>query len=416
MVIHYNYFRIENNNNYDLDNSNKLFFKLWRNVIVRNEILENIKKFKAFENSSIVYVNDSYAEDEKRFFLKKVKIIGNSSKDIIEKLSYLPHTVEELTIEYKTYQHLPISKKENTFFIQPFIKTLILESHILNPMVPFNFIPPTIKRLKLPNYFNHPLKIKTYNNNNTTTNNNNIGYQSIFPKNSCLEFIDFGYTFNKKLSDLPKTLKSIKLSRDFNLKLKKNSIPNNVREIEFKENYSKLIPYNSLPPYVKVSSTTSTNKTLQINKAHEKLFIPHWISKLILGERFKVELLPDLTYLNIRYISLNCKGFSDLSNLSRCKSIKTLKFGENFSQAISIKDLPPKLYSLFLPKSFYQTITNSLLPRCLGYLYLKSDNIDIEFPLGRRSLIIYISKNNQTIINKIKENPKLIGDSVIHLF
>ncbi|KAM9988009.1 hypothetical protein ACTFIZ_003366 [Dictyostelium cf. discoideum] len=402
MVLNYNYFRIENNNKTKIEDLNNLFFKIWRNLIIRNEILENVRKLKRFEKLAKICVSSYYIESENRYFYRRVLIKGNSKKEIIEKLSYLPHTVEELTIEYKSIEDLPTSKMSNTtYFIPPFVTTLIFENSFQDSKIAYNFIPPTIKKLKLPTYFNQPLR--------------NIINESIFPINSNLESIDFGDSFNKNLYDLPKSLTQIKFSKDFNLKLNKNSIPNNVKEIEFGMKYSKLIAYSVLPPNVIVKKACSNNYTIQIDKAYEKVFIPKWTSTLLLGSRFNVDLLPNLYNLNIKYLSLNCKGYSNLSNFSKANSIRFIKFGENFSQSISIDDLPPKLFSLYFSKSFYQTITKSILPKTLNYLYLKSDNIDIEFPLNIKYLQIFISKNNKYIINKINENPNIIKENKIHL-
>ncbi|EAL62927.1 hypothetical protein DDB_G0289023 [Dictyostelium discoideum AX4] len=404
MILNYNYFRIENNNNNNnkFEDLNKLFFKIWRNLIIRNEILENVRKFKRFEKLPKICVSSYYIENENRYFYKRVLINGSSKKEIIEKLSYLPHTVEELTIEYKSIEDLPTSKISNTtYFIPPFITTLIFENSIQDSKIAFNFIPPTIKKLILPIYFNQPLR--------------NTINESIFPMNSSLESIDFGESFNKNLYDLPKSLKQIKLSKDFNLKLNKNSIPKNVKEIEFGSKYSKLIANNVLPPCAIVKKAYTINYRIQIYKAYEKVFIPNWTKSLILGPRCNVDLLPNLYNLKINYLSLNCKGYSDLSNISKCNSIRYIKFGENFSQSISINDLPPKLVSLYFSKSFYQTITKSMLPKNLNFLYLKSDNIDIEFPLNMKYLAIFISKNNKYIINKINEDPNIIKENKIHI-
>lgn len=160
---------------------------------------------------------------------------------------------------------------------------------------------------------------------------------------------------------------SLIFNNEFNNKIKKNDLPNNLKYIVFGEEYDKKIDISVLP-----STLISLTFGKHYNQDIEPNVLPNGLMYLKMGEKynreFKENSLPSsLVILEFDDFSVYNKPFKKnvLPN-----SLLKISFRNVFNQVIKPNVLPKNLKYLYLSKNFTKSIEENVLPDTLEYLYV----------------------------------------------
>ncbi|KAN0034906.1 hypothetical protein ACTFIV_001445 [Dictyostelium citrinum] len=209
----------------------KLFFKIWRNTVIKNNIIHFLRLYKVFDNVIINEFEDATYTSENKEFFRRMRIsidddnMNNKEFDIEIPLRSLPDNIDSIILYQELYK--------NTNFLNKSSSTTIINND-------------KIKSLILHDGFNNPITIENF---------------SIFSSLVCLEF---GEKFNEIIRDsvLPNTLKRIKFNDLFNQSINKNNLPNQLESITFGNSFNKDI--NNLPDSIKVLKLPEISQFSQI--------------------------------------------------------------------------------------------------------------------------------------------------------
>ncbi|KAN0023143.1 hypothetical protein ACTFIU_009226 [Dictyostelium citrinum] len=209
----------------------KLFFKIWRNTVIKNNIIYFLRLYRVFDNVIINEFEDGTYTLENKEFFRRMRIsineanMNNKEFDIEIPLRSLPDNIDSIILYQEIYK--------NTNFLNKSSSTTIINND-------------KIKSLILHDGFNNPITIENF---------------SIFSSLVCLEF---GQNFNEIIRDsvLPNTLKRIKFNNLFNQSINKNNLPNQLESITFGNSFNKDI--NNLPDSIKVLKLPEISKFSQI--------------------------------------------------------------------------------------------------------------------------------------------------------
>ncbi|EFA80069.1 hypothetical protein PPL_06891 [Heterostelium album PN500] len=147
---------------------------------------------------------------------------------------YIMITKEMLppNIIYLSIKERPILQ-DNIFSSFEHLETLNLSGLDMNRVKPFGVLPKSLRNLYLPKFFNERLD-----------------HFMVLPPS--LEFLDFGYSFNKDIKVLAQTsIKTIAISRE--MKLNRWSLPKSVEHIDFKEFTAMISPEYIAPTIRSIS-------------------------------------------------------------------------------------------------------------------------------------------------------------------
>ncbi|KAK5582705.1 hypothetical protein RB653_004290 [Dictyostelium firmibasis] len=309
--------KIKKEANFEISNE-KLFFKIWRNKYILNEInyhlrLYNLNYKKKFENCQILY------EFIYKDYVKDLTLIG-IDENIFNEQFKIPCGILKLS--------LPNFNRE---FNIP------------------NIIPSTVIHLKFGDRFNKLLK----------------------PGNipNSIKYLEFGENFNQPLTDtgvIPSSVETIKFG-NFNQILKKNDIPFGVRSIEFGSHFDK--PINNLP-----WSITSIKFGNRYGKPFDATSLPlllTTISGFSSKEPLKNYNIPSVTYLQFDNFYSHKLELDTLPNGLLHLDLSNV-VASNFSIEKGV--LPKTLQTLKLPFGYSRTLVSGTLPPDLKTLYCYCDS------------------------------------------
>ncbi|EAL65088.1 hypothetical protein DDB_G0284637 [Dictyostelium discoideum AX4] len=389
----------------DLDNSN-LFFKIYRNLYLKNEIFKHVKLYNNYWKDTVVFrdINKYNSFKFKEYLLnleysfrQHIKIpnveilkIGNSfwdRKKLIESIpeNFIPSSVKDLTIKKPGYYNNTDPKERLGNIIPPTVTKLNLREYN-NPLNPGDIVK-TLKSLTISMYILDELKKSLWPDELELDEFIISSYRKIkndcyFPKNyKSLEVSGYApHIFNINLLslslvklkiELPKlssmnlsTLKNLKyLSvQDFNGDIKKGFLPVGLETLCIKNNFKFQI--GSLPKSLKKLNISSYNNKIELG------VLPEGLETLYISgeteEAFEVGVFPSsITYLDFGAYS---KSMKKLKVGVLPLSLKMFLFPDVYSFEIDEGLLPHSMETLMLPKSFNQIITKTLLPNKLVHL------------------------------------------------
>ncbi|KAM9985840.1 hypothetical protein ACTFIZ_002139 [Dictyostelium cf. discoideum] len=395
----------------DFDNSN-LFFKIYRNLYLKNEILKHVRLYNKYGKDTFVFKDiNKYNSFKFKDYLLNLEI------------SFFQHikipNVEILKIGNNFWERKKLIKSIPKNFIPSSVKDLTIKKPCLyNNTDPSerlcNIIPPTVTKLNLREYNNplHPGDITKTLKSLTICIGTNEFKESLwpdeleldelyifnfrepeilppgelkkdfyFPKNyKSLEISgDVPHIFNINLLslslvklkiELPKlssmnlsTLKNLKyLSvRDFNGDIEKGFLPEGLETlfINIKNDYN--FQVGSLPKSLKKLNINSYKKKIELG------VLPEGLETLYISgetqEAFEVGVFPSsITFLDFGHFS---KSVKKLKVGVLPISLKIFSFPPIYSFEIEEGLLPNSLELLNLSKHFNQIITKTLLPNKL---------------------------------------------------
>ncbi|KAM9980275.1 hypothetical protein ACTFIZ_006519 [Dictyostelium cf. discoideum] len=201
----------------DIYNVDILFFKIWRNLFLRNQIINHLEIFRENKEVTIESKNDLQTNKNRDYFLK---IIYQGSEMLYD--NDLPECVEFLEVvndfEIDNENKLPLISLKNP---PSSLKTLKISSGsrmIMKPY-PLNFFPDTITTLIFSGTDNRQFQPHTFKpSSNITSISFSFWYNFTFENNSLprgikeLNFFKFS-KFNQefKLNQIPESLTTLKL-------------------------------------------------------------------------------------------------------------------------------------------------------------------------------------------------------------
>ncbi|EGC35348.1 hypothetical protein DICPUDRAFT_33573, partial [Dictyostelium purpureum] len=229
------------------------------------------------------------------------------------------------------------------------LKSLVIKSNVV---IHENVLPIGLKELRLLDKYNSPFK---------TAN--------VIP--STLEYLEVGNSFNQDLSIALSSLKSLRVLRlgdEYNIKLRKGSLPPSLTNIEF-GNYVHLLEPGVIPHSV----TDITFKDSFSDKRLLSILVPGSLPPVVefkMGHYFNIPIAPSVLPSTIKSLNFSDNFKTKLEDYSIPSSVEKLVFCSDFNQNLPI--LPSSLKILKLGHSFKKKLNIGSLPYGLTYLSMSS--------------------------------------------
>ncbi|EGC40598.1 hypothetical protein DICPUDRAFT_73890 [Dictyostelium purpureum] len=294
---------IENNNNiYNINIINNiLFYKIWRNIILKKKIFNHIKKFNS--NYSVSFSSrDQLLNYKEREYIQCLEILI----DIPLEAGDIPYGVH--TLSFGDAYDFPLS----------------------------NVIPHSVTSLKLGYLFQHSIKDGELPDSlKDITFGENFNQQLIpLPKNC--ENVTFGWSFNKPLSIngetcISSSVKKIHFGNLFNQKICPGDLQN-VEVLEFEKNYNQPLVSGCLPPtLVSLSFYGHFNQALTLGSLPTG-----FLTKIIFSNSFNQPIESGVIPQTVKHITFGKDFNQTIANSGIPKSIVTLNLGSNFNNVLDI--------------------------------------------------------------------------------
>ncbi|KAN0025712.1 hypothetical protein ACTFIU_010306 [Dictyostelium citrinum] len=252
------------------DNDNSfLFFKIWRNYVIKKLIFKHLMMFNLLSFSvDIDSLHQPFIQDNKQYikslFIKVDNIKENANEIYIyemgEILNNLPNHIESIRL-YQTNNikfglsnlklpsslkklithynfNLPLSNSNSAIFSN---LTTLEFGYKFNNEIGVNILPNSLKKLKFGNYYTQPLN------------------ENVLPHG--LKTIIFGDWFNQTLKNLPNSIEEIKFNSKSYYKTEINSIelPQSLKKLSLPRNFNMSLINGILPNKLEKLKISSLN-------------------------------------------------------------------------------------------------------------------------------------------------------------
>ncbi|KAN0025713.1 hypothetical protein ACTFIU_010307 [Dictyostelium citrinum] len=307
-----------------------LFFKIWRNCVLKKIIFKHLMMFNLFSFSvdlKFLQHHHNHPQQTQQFiqdnkqYIKSLIIRVDEPNLVIEGLNNLQNDIVSIRIVNQTDS------------IECDLPNLISTT-----------LPKSIKILKITEKFNEPLSslaIRTKA--KAKTNNNNINRMTIF---SNLTILELGFYFNQLIdvNILPKSLKVLKLGYYFNQIINENVLPKSLEKIVFQNKFNQSLKY--LPQSIKVIKFSyQSNFDQKINE------LPTSLTKLSLPAKYDMTLIKDSVLPN-SLLKLKITNISRYCHVTqKYLKLKAINRNGNFSIDQEITNLLDVNISKIIPSS-----------------------------------------------------------------
>ncbi|EAL69852.1 hypothetical protein DDB_G0275143 [Dictyostelium discoideum AX4] len=354
-------FEIENEQFISLKN-NDIFLKIWRNLVIRNEILYHLRLYNKHFNSQpyrTKKIEDILNYKYKEYF-NHVLIFGTDNENDTIELLPLPHGIKylslfKLKLSLFNENTIPTSvdticfrkmKFDKNNVIPNSVKTIIIDDDC-GPLKA-GILPPSITSIQFNGVYNkNPLEV------------------GFLP--SSVISIDFGDSFNQSLKGnwLSSNIKSLKFGNEFSQPISdiNNFLPKSLTSLNLPSKYfGSNIKFNWRINGLKFIFERNLN-----NLYNSNLILPNYITSIKFNDEFnrliKINFLP-ISLVSIEFgLDFNNKfDFSDLINL------KKLILGNDFNQPLEDCEFPINLEHLELGYRFNKCLDHFQFPSKLEYL------------------------------------------------
>ncbi|KAM9991715.1 hypothetical protein ACTFIZ_005138 [Dictyostelium cf. discoideum] len=312
----------------DISDNSLLFFKIWRNCVLKKLIFKFLIMFNLLSFPVDINSSQKFIKNNDKQFIKSLLIkVGDIKKEeIIEKLNNLPNYIESISL----YQP---NNSGNSFNLCESLELLL----------------PPVSHLNINIYNQSNLKFVPTTNNNSFSNLTILEFSSIFNQEIgvnilpiTLKKLKFGTYFNKALNEnvLPKFLKIIIFGHSFDQSLK--YLPNSIEEIKFSPNssFKNIINSNKLPQSLK-KLTLPRDYNMCLIKGGTTL--PNKLEKLKITN---LNVQTFFSFNDLRMKHLKLKVYNKNGNLSTNQEILNLLNNNNNNNIISI--IPPSVTNLII--------------------------------------------------------------------
>ncbi|KAN0042392.1 hypothetical protein ACTFIV_004956 [Dictyostelium citrinum] len=321
------------------DIDDKLFFKVWKNIVIRNEIIRHIRLFKEHNGLKQFYRLINYKEYKNK--------------------------------EYITNMTIGIKESITVNLLPPYLEKL--NFYAQNGQIKANSIPSTVKELSFNGSFNSAIGLST------------------IPKNvESLQF-EFGENFNQEihLDTLPKLqLEYLKLGVSFNKLLKPNFLPKSLTHLILSNDFNYPIDIKDVLP--DCGNLLTLNLGADFDRPLKNHPLPYSITHLVLSSSFDQHLLPGILPQSLRRLEFG-KDFNRPIGIGVLpdKQLESIQFGYSFNQQIRPQTLPKSLKELKFGFSFNQILLENSIPNQLISLEFGgsfSKSINNLLPISLESL------------------------------
>ncbi|KAN0040006.1 hypothetical protein ACTA71_011888 [Dictyostelium dimigraforme] len=411
----YHYNNIYNNNKNDI-----LFFKIWKNKIIRNEIIHHLKIYnihsiklnpfngkKEFEeykfNSYLLYLDLILLENEHLDIgtipldscLKELTVrqFFNCGNDLLIKENSLPKSITSIDISRCNFNQTNLNKIFGDSITHLYLgvgfnqslgggwlprnlQHLEIHSMTFNQDIKIGNLPETLTILRLNHYYDGKIEAGSIP---SKVLNLHYKYDSNYNKSSFNQYcfipkymtsLEFDYEFNQPIiaGTIPKNITSIKFGNQFNSEIQENSLPISVGSITFGHGFNQPINNaNILPP-----NLTKLEFGYHFDQSIDPNHFPTSITSLKFGENFNRDLseslFKKLYCLNVLEVGSYFKRIITPNSLP--DSLKQLSLGDRYNHKITINTLPTSLEVLKLGRHFNHSIEPGVLPPNLKSLYV----------------------------------------------
>ncbi|EGC38100.1 hypothetical protein DICPUDRAFT_149277 [Dictyostelium purpureum] len=309
-------------NNVVTSNFEELFFLVFRNMYLRKEIENHLKKFQTVSVKS------------------KKELLEIPNRRYIAKLYYNMNQV--------------INEGDIPFGVQE----LVFSGHF-NKEFDKNVIPSSVKSINMGYWFNKPLK--------------NLPEE--------LETLILGNEFNQELFEgsIPSSVTSLTFSGKsrYNHQFKVFDIPHKVKDLTLPHNYDKEItPIGIIP-----QSVRSLHMGYYYDSPLVSGTIPDGVTHLVLSENFNQPLKKGTIPPSVTHLVFGQLFDSDIAVGAIPPSVKAIVLSKFFNQPLSIGVLPRGLENLVFGEWFNQPISPGVIPSTVKTLTF-SDCFNQNLPEG----------------------------------
>ncbi|KAN0019198.1 hypothetical protein ACTFIU_002400 [Dictyostelium citrinum] len=318
-----------------------LFFKVWKNIVIREIILKHIKLFKRNYYFKIHDFN-SFKNKINKYYVQKIDIYFNNElqDDILSK--YINCTNLKFSNKFnKSINNLKLSNnikylEFGNLFDQPLIPLDQLFIHTNN----------SLESIKFGNNFNQKLIIIESIENHQ---------QQIF---SQLKTLILGIHFNQPLLNIPNSITYLEFGRDFDQDFTFSKFgESKLKCLKFKGRFNKVLKVGNLPSSLRILYLSD-----QFNKKLTKGMLPEGLEELYFQSNYNQELIPNESIpSSLKLIVLSFSFNQELLPNVFPPNIETIIFGQLYSKPIKMGVIPDNVTNLKLPK-FYKTFV-TLLPQ-----------------------------------------------------
>ncbi|KAM9971779.1 hypothetical protein ACTFIW_011762 [Dictyostelium discoideum] len=325
-------FTIYNSNNTDY--KELLFWKVWRNFFLKNEILFHQRLYNLYSsfefNDLKSLLNFQYREYLQNirfsfYFDEPLSIINFKNNNNI-----FPNSVKKITFGYSFNQAI------NQYSFSPNSSSLTsLEfGESFNQDIQINSLPPSLTCLKFGKNFNCPLSL------------------GVLPLSGNLKSISFGLSYNQPIQYIPNGVEKLKIGG--------NSVYNNVNNNN--KNNNKI---NKYPNSIKIFKFDKYfNDIIMVGT------IPNSVLKVKFGVQFNREISMEQIPLSVTEIDFGFKWNQPLNEFSLPKNgnLKSIIFSHFFNQPINANCLPDGLTHLKFGPLYSKEINFNHLPSSIEIL------------------------------------------------
>ncbi|KAM9988081.1 hypothetical protein ACTFIZ_003435 [Dictyostelium cf. discoideum] len=434
----------------------KLFFSIWRNNYLKNEILKSLRILK--QNEFILFFRLEDLRNYKyRDYLCGIVIATNKEiqkndipdNGVLKSIvlyqgcvpfnnSFIPNTVKELHFDavYSNsicFKNLPQSVDTiNNYYFQkkykpkvlvtPSIKTLIFTKY--QGKITNETIPNTVETLIFEkNWKNDGFDLQIGDFKYGLKRLNIFGYNNkfianILPDSLTHLILTINHTFNSKDENkyfLPKFLKTLQINSNL-IGIKKGMLSNTIENLTLTIFNENPIEKQSIPSSVKNLNLTILGITSKLLISNE--ILPKSLQKLVIKNygfiNFEIDSFKFTNYLTELNL-IDSKFNDDLIKHFLPPSLLILKLSNCFNRPINFNSFPNNLIQLEFGCLFNHPILPSVLPSSLTFLKL-SDHFNQKlyangFPINLKSLIFgQLNSNFNQIIQ-----PNILPQSITYL-
>ncbi|KAN0026371.1 hypothetical protein ACTFIV_007355 [Dictyostelium citrinum] len=333
----------EKSNNLNNDNSN-VFFKIWRNLVIRNIILSELKYFNLFYHKQSFDIAGYKSFPFKRYLREiEIQFFKIQRDQLVEIIKELPNNITGLILKNLNYLkgptiHITDLDSFNSLG-KPFTKGLL---------------PSQLTVFSFDEIFN--LKIKEIDS---------------FPSN--LKYLEFGKYFNHSLNSINEDDEDDEDKEDEEDEDKdkykdeedygKSILPNNLLELKFhpKSLFNQIIYYNTLPKtLVKLTFGLAFNQELKVG------ILPDGLKELEFGYLYNQPIRVNVLPKGLLKLKFGNSFNHSLANNILPSTLEVLKFGSEFNQKIHGNDLPKGLKEISFDSTsvFNQSIDSCNIVDC----------------------------------------------------
>ncbi|KAN0055680.1 hypothetical protein ACTA71_011563 [Dictyostelium dimigraforme] len=375
----------------DISDNSLLFFKIWRNCVLKKIILKHLMMFNLF-SYPVGYSSNQYNQliNNNEQYLKSLIIIVDKEHLNLEILQFnIPNHIESIILNEKNHTNcdLPnliaitnslkklklhnsfnqqlISNKNNKIFSN---LTTIEFGHYFNQLIDVDILPNSLRILKFGNYYNQPIN------------------ENVLPKS--LEIIVFQFKFNQSLKYLPQSIKEIKISfySVFKQRINSNELPSSITKLSLPSLYNVNLIDGILPnTLLKLKISSVKTDILEYQYAFKSPIYRHLKLQLYNqnGNLSSNQEISNLLLENSRVIPPSVRKLTIFYN-------HYLGYGSNFKSLSSL---------------FSSINLNTTTPKFLYYwFYHETSKVLLDKYQCIKSLKVVIIENNFTLDNHSKSS------------